>query len=361
MTDPESPAPNGRRPDEPAARASSARSTFLAALPGDDFVPPADRVAGTAALEGSQVPVHPDAEAIQLARFRRDVDAFAAAYWSLAPDARRARWAALSARAPDGRAAHRLKHLKSGLDVQITPHTDPTVEELAQVVRELYVLDTRPRAARRAEWLASHVFGPKQAAARRLQQIDPDTAALDPNLYEQLTQSTWESRSIPAMSGPEVARVEAQKRADERTRLEREEARERRNQRSQQDSLESVGKVLGWVIAVAIMVGVRAGLTHKSKSPSSDTPTPSYNVKQFPTLSPNSPLNHPFPPANKASYTDEQIEEFKQYDPNGDDPAPPGYFNWRLYNGAPLTATEYLKLKQGSRTKSLPSTPSSSK
>src|SRR5262249_4626161 len=66
-------------------------------------------------------------------------------------------------------------------------HSDERVAGLGTLIRELFVLRPRPRAIRRAVWLAEH--GTKDGwlkATKKLSKFDPATTRLDPALLERL-------------------------------------------------------------------------------------------------------------------------------------------------------------------------------
>lgn len=158
---------------------ADARTDFLRRLPADDFAPSGERVAEAARATGADLPrgsaVDPEAG--------RAVDVFAAEFWSLPPDARRARWEALGAETLPPAVAARLRGLAVGLDVSADPHPDSTVETVASALRAGFILPPRARAVARAGWLAD-ATSEVRAAADRLRQDRPDLAALDPLLSD---------------------------------------------------------------------------------------------------------------------------------------------------------------------------------
>ncbi len=119
------------------------------------------------------------------AAFAADVRAFAAAFWSLPPADRRARWRELAGR-PVGPAAARLADLEPGLGVAPAAQPDPRAAELADLVRELFVLPPAERAARRGAWLAVAARrDPAWAAASRaVLRTDLPLARLDERLFD---------------------------------------------------------------------------------------------------------------------------------------------------------------------------------
>ncbi len=105
----------------------AARAALLRRLPRDGFVPP-----------DAAAPWSPAARA---AVFAAEVEAFAVAFWGLAPDERRRRYNALR-ETRYGPAAARLAEFESGLDA-----TGGAGRSCAALARELYI--TLSRAAHR--------------------------------------------------------------------------------------------------------------------------------------------------------------------------------------------------------------------
>lgn len=151
----------------------AARAALLRRLPRDGFVPPDDAA--------------PWSRAARAAAFAAEVEAFAAAFWALAPDARRERFNALRERRY-GPAAARLAELESGLDVEGTTPRGREETALTGIARELFVLRPRERARRRAAWLAGLGLERDtwEAAARAMAFADPVGARLDPPLFTRL-------------------------------------------------------------------------------------------------------------------------------------------------------------------------------
>jgi hypothetical protein len=195
------------RPDPPAAKRAAAalgvpgndpaaaRAAFLRRLPAAGFVPPPEWRAAVRALTGRPAPgpgALPDAgDAPDDDGPRAEVEAFAAAFWSLAPAERRARWQDLLDRcAGDPPLAARLRRLEGGVDLDAIPPGSGRgrVQELASVLQELFVLRPAERAARRRERLGG-LSGPATAwaaAVRQLQVQYPAVASLDPPLIGRL-------------------------------------------------------------------------------------------------------------------------------------------------------------------------------
>jgi hypothetical protein len=128
-------------------------AAFLRALPGDDFLPPAERVAAINALAETSAPVGQDYGVEQM--LLDEVDEFAARYWTFDPQTRLVIWSELSRR---GAPASRLRELEPGLDVRTDPLLDPDADELARLFRSLFVLPPRDRAIRRNTWLSENAM-----------------------------------------------------------------------------------------------------------------------------------------------------------------------------------------------------------
>ncbi|HEX4608193.1 MAG TPA: hypothetical protein VH092_08300 [Urbifossiella sp.] len=118
----------------------AARTALLERLTRDGFVPPD----GTATWSA----------AARCAAFAAEVEAFAVAFWSLAPAGRRQRYETLW-ETRYGPAAARLAELEPGLDMVPVPQPDPVGEEVEQLIRDLFVLHPRDRTACRATWAAA--------------------------------------------------------------------------------------------------------------------------------------------------------------------------------------------------------------
>jgi hypothetical protein len=159
-------------------------AAFLRALPGEQFAPREEEAAAVSALAGVALPVGERGAAVVAADLAAEAKGLAAAFWSLPPADRRARWAGLSGRCRDEAVRHRLAALEPGLDIEVKPHADPAVEELAEFVRGQFTLAPREAAVRRVKWLAARAarHADLTAAAERLRRDDPATASLAPAL-----------------------------------------------------------------------------------------------------------------------------------------------------------------------------------
>jgi hypothetical protein len=160
-------------------------AAFLRALPADQFVPPEEAAVAVNALAGTALPLSARGEAVAASDLGAEVAGFAAAFWSLPPADRRPRWAGLSARCGDNHLRNQLTALQPGLDVEVKPHPDPTTEELAALVRELFVLPPHAQALRRVAWLAERADRYKAVVdcACRLIAENAATIHLNPVLF----------------------------------------------------------------------------------------------------------------------------------------------------------------------------------
>jgi hypothetical protein len=334
MTRPEPTADRPRAADAlgvpPDAPPEAARAAFLRRLAADRWVPPEAAVAAVNRLAGAALPLTADAADEDAAPFRAEVEAFAAGYWDLPPADRRAKWDDLSARCPDGPDAARLGQLEPGLDVAVVAHDDRLVDEIAGVVRELFVLPPRDRAVRRAGWLAENAgrFPLLAAVARRLDLARSEVAELDPRLFE------WFADKTSLAPVPEVA---TQTPADEADAIRRgtDDFRERqakphrnlseRTETAANKAVTGGGLGCGGLLVVYLIIKVLIALVGSSTRESPKPPS---------TYQP--PYRAPYiPPASEPmTYNPRQIEEFGRYAVEGKGPEPPGYLNYLLKIGA---------------------------
>src|SRR5262245_51515980 len=161
------------------ATSDDAAVAFFRALPGDQFMPSAERVAASNALAGASAPTGRDRDIERL--LCDEVEAFAARFWILAPGERLTAWAELSQRGAD---PARLLALEPGLNVGVIQFTNPVTEELARLFRELFVMRPRERSIRRNAWLLEHAAEAEkwQSALAALQRSVPEMVALEPQL-----------------------------------------------------------------------------------------------------------------------------------------------------------------------------------
>jgi hypothetical protein len=154
-------------------------AAFLRALPGDDFLPAPERAAAVNALAGASVPVGKDHSVKQL--LSEETESFAARFWQLEPAERLTAWSDLVRR---GAPAVRLRELEPGLDVAAPALVDPDAEELAALMRALFIMPPRGRAIRRNTWLAERTADADRwrAALASVARDAPGLAALDTQL-----------------------------------------------------------------------------------------------------------------------------------------------------------------------------------
>jgi hypothetical protein len=186
------------------------RGTFMQCLADEDFVPPwrwqqgfallhqrsartADRV-----LEQGQA-VLDDEE-----RLRAEISDFAAVFFDLDCDERSRRWKRLRDQCGSHPAlATWLDDLTGGLLVRAAPDKevlDERVQELAEQMRSLFVLNRSRQARRRQEFLTriEKELLAWETAARKLQKLDPELAGLDPVLLKQVL--TWRNEQFAGLN-----------------------------------------------------------------------------------------------------------------------------------------------------------------
>lgn len=304
------------------ATAGTASSALLRLLPGDEFLPPAGEVAAVNALAGTAAPVGRDPDVEQL--LRDEVESFAGNFWALAPADRRPAWAELSRRDAD---AVRLRELEPGLDVSAPLLADPAADELAALVRELFVLPPRERAIRRNMWLLEHAPDVEKWRAARavvlrdapaLAALDPDLgAALDPGFHCAFAFFVEGATAAPIAVAATTARVTPS--------------------RGQETGVLPLpvkgskgGFTMGWVVVFGLFMAVKLLLSFGR----SDTTTGSQSVPRLPNYSAPTPdPSRPGTPAPR-TFTGADVIAFEQYERAFDagkrgDP-PPGYAAWRL-------------------------------
>lgn len=322
--------PQSRWAEQLSVPADVARETaaaaFLRALPGDDFLPPAERVAAVNALAGTGLPTIPDPTAEQI--LREEVNAFAKAYWTLEPAERKTAWAELSRR---GANEARLRELQPGLEAITKPLDVPVAEELAALMREFFVLPPRERAIRRNFWLAAHAAEEDKwrEAFATVQKELPGLAALDVPLFTMLSQ-------LGALAS--VGKVASE--ALPRKRLSSEEsvadfARVRRDRRGQDRDADGNSNTYKWLpgISFFVLVGICAlngivknvGRYHPESNP----------IPRFSTAR-DLPA---YTPVATYEFSAAEVEKFEQYERDWDAgrraPAPPNYATWIRLNRPP--------------------------
>lgn len=180
----------------PQATPKEVRAAWLRRLPEKEFVPP------TEARWALELLLDPRAEGYWQARaeeaataaegeqLRAEVKTFAHRFWDLSIEERRRTWQELYDRCSFARPLQaRLRLLEAGLtvDTQVT-HANARVVELAEHVRELFVLRPGPRARTRQDLLRGMLDKRKEwkAASRRLRRANPKLAALGDDLLRRI-------------------------------------------------------------------------------------------------------------------------------------------------------------------------------
>lgn len=335
MTAPDPTARAAAALDVPAdATPDAARAAFLRKLADADFAPPEGWVAAVNRLGGANVPLSPDAVADAADAVRDEVDAFAAAFWSLTPEVRRATWSDLHARCPAGPTAAFLLHLEIGLSAPTAPLPDPATEELAAFARELFVLRPRPRAVRRGEWLSEHAAaGPAlTAAARRIEVDVPALAVLDRPLFGRLSGKGGRTLAVPPSARvptPEPELANFHRATDEyRERLATPRTQASAPPAGSDGSDASALKTMGALLFVVVLI-IRAvvGIGSWAAGPS---------APQNSGYSPPAIYSPPQAPGRRV-FTPEEVAKFKAYQASEFDqkykPSPPGYIEWIVQGG----------------------------
>jgi hypothetical protein len=198
----------------PHASADEVRAAWLRRLPEEDFVPSSELRWALAALlrrqpeRGWETRADEAASAAEEERLRGEVEAFAEQFWYMPADERRRRWQELTDRCaftPTLRA--RLSLLESGLAVDShAPSEDARVVELADHMRELFVLRPGPRARARRAILRRMKDDRKEwkAAVRRLRRACPTLASLGNDLLDKINTAT--PKRAPVNAGRQVPR-----------------------------------------------------------------------------------------------------------------------------------------------------------
>jgi hypothetical protein len=307
------------------AAPDEAVAAFLRALPAEDFLPPAEKVAAVNALGGTGGPVGPDYTTEQF--LRSELDAFAVRYWTMEPAERLTAWAELSRR---GAPAARLRDLEPGLDVSVDPLPDPDADELAGVFRSLFVLPPRDRAIRRNTWLAEHAMDAFRwrgalsvllREARAVPALDPRfAAALSPDF----NLAAFNSGATVAPAARGTAGV-----ADFRRRMQEYEDTEPAPEPGYEAADRRRAKtILGGTFVVLVLFCCLSGLVkNANRGGSRDTPT-SAPKANAPTSTPETPSLFPA----TRDFTIAEVAEFERYErettPGRAEPL--NYRAWRL-------------------------------
>jgi hypothetical protein len=180
--------------------AKESRSAFMQRLRDEDFMPPRSWQQASRALLGGVASENVAARAFneEEGRLRSVVETFAVEFFSLDVPMREQRWRELRdqcAFSPPLTA--RLRSLERGLRVSgESPMANPSQQELAGYVRELFVLGPRARAARRQKLLHELTHESRQPlanAADVFRSEHPMIAALERDLVGQL--ESWNRRA----------------------------------------------------------------------------------------------------------------------------------------------------------------------
>jgi hypothetical protein len=318
-----------------------AAAAFLRALPDDNFLPPAERVAAANALVGTAAPTGRD-DVEQL--LRDEVEAFATKYWTLTPADRLTAWADLSRRGAD---AARLRELEPGLDVTASPLADPAAEELATLVRALFVLPPRVRAIRRNTWLLEHAPTAEKwrAAYATFRSNAPALAALEPQLRATLAPEFQSALAAFVEGGTarptSAAPVGSAGMNAPRPVL----AAEPVTPRPTGEGWKGGSVIGGGTLFVLFIIIKVLSLLARSDAPPSRTPAPqlpNYSAQTYTPQSqmPNYPAPDYTPPTITAplpampTFTPAQVAEFEKYEQEkaagNDPPVPLAYAGWRL-------------------------------
>ncbi len=342
------------------ATTDAAAGVFLAALP-NDFTPSSSRIAAVNVLVGSSIPFETQEEYGSPVEPRELVDDFIRRFWLLDPKARTAEWVALSHCEEADPLRVRLRALQPGLELRSDPFAEPSVEEVARIVRELFLLPSRARAIRRNEWLLANV--PRHAelvsAANHLHRHRPAMAELEPQLFARLSVgfNAKEFAAIATLRVPgsvqpvELAKADFVKRYEDR-KAEHDDLQRASLPggagRKQADS--GIPWNVVWVVIVILGMVVR-GIS----SSSSSNRTPNYHPTDPPTSSFKVPSNNPiqnptFPMTTspngsgdaqrKLFFTAGQIQRFNQYKINQTSMKPYQYDEWALA-GSPSESGMY--------------------
>jgi hypothetical protein len=309
----------------PTSDMASTRTALLKRLRVGDHLLSERELAAASLLGMPSLLLTPDAK-LSAAEFRQaDLDRFRESYWKLAPAERRARWLALRKQPYEQDQKHWLLGLEPGLDVTPIEHDEPRLQELSELVRELFLLSARSRTARQMQWLADQTeVRSLWSLGQKFSQADPDTAALVPALFAELPLRGTMPYEVEGLSSEALEAI-AEKKAAKAARREREDARHKRLfETSSSPSGEGSNWWKwsnSWVVAVVLIVGVR-GCAAILRSKSTTTPPPMYQQ-----------------PVEIKMFTDEEIRACQQYDPKSNQPPPPRYGLWRAIMGRKTPTT----------------------
>lgn len=317
------------------ATAEKVTSAFLVELTNAAFVPSSKSVASVNTLLGMGLPV--DAE--NRLALSEEVEEFAERYWTLAPADRLAAWLALSTRSPDDLTANRLLTLQAGLDQAITPYVDSSVEKIAAITRELYVLPPRERAIRRNEWLLANSRRHRDLilSAAEIHENNPGLAALDPTLFARLTpafNANLFAEAATASIFPEKP-FSTPKPIEHPAPLLPASPASKYVLPKLMASARQLGSVAGRILIAIISVLIWKTLFPMGGNNSPNNP-PYYPKSQLPDLSYKIPESYLTPKKSNGDslsrmiFMPEEVEAFKAFDKGNSKPMPNNYRVWVL-------------------------------
>ncbi|HEY7424971.1 MAG TPA: hypothetical protein VH682_12140 [Gemmataceae bacterium] len=202
----------------PSASPAEVRAAWLKRLPEEDFVPSCELSWALAAMlrrqpeSGWETRADEAAFAAEEEQLRGEVEAFAEQFWDVPVGERRRRWEELTDRCPFAPTLRaRLRLLESGLAVDPrAPSEDAQVIELANHVRELFILRPGPRARARQD-IFRRMEGDREkwkTAARRLRYACPPLASLGADLLNKIETAMPTPKRLPKRP-PSPQRAEA--------------------------------------------------------------------------------------------------------------------------------------------------------
>lgn len=310
--------------------AADARKEFFKTLADTGFAPPESAVAEFGAATKLHLPLSASGREDAAAAIRSDVEAFAADFWHLTPAERLKSWNALAARCLDGPARVFLSDLYRGVDVEVREQVDGEAAELADVIRELFVLRRGPRAVRREEWLASRGRDRDwRPGMKNLMDADPETAELDGPLLKVLTTRNAGLKPITKADEWHFRQVAGNGRGDDAA-----PAPARRGRDTDTDSYRSSSSSDGsgwrnWLIGVVVIGALLrgCGAIMKNSGPSSTPSNPSntFDLQKFTESQKQRPA---------FTFTEDEVTLFKLYVPKLGNKEPARYSMW-VISGRP--------------------------
>lgn len=311
------------------ADAAAARAAFLRRVAAEGFIPPEECVAAARQLASVPLPLSREQQQEEEAVQRAAVEAFAAGYWNFEPSERRAYWQTLVQHTTFSPARLRLERLEAGLELHSPRHVNPLVAELADAVKELFILDGRAEFIRRLAWLEerSDRLADYRDAARRFRTDLPDLAKLAPDFFRELMDPIV---AIPAIDSAIAAAeqhnraVQASAEVQEKLILARGSSRERQTE-SDWSKLGCFGPLLFLMLVKGCIALVSSEAVKQSPhdSPPSYSP-PLYRPPPPPTYSPNPSFEEAVKKIEKmheesrkrlkADFSAEEVDQFRAYE-----------------------------------------------